>query len=30
LERYFDYDAFHSDCEYDVTEASNWVIISNW
>lgn len=30
LERYFDYEAFHKDCEYDVTEASNWIIIANW
>ena len=22
-ERYFDYDAYHRDCEYDVEEASN-------
>lgn len=28
--RYFDYDAFHSDCEYDVTEASNGVVIANY
>lgn len=28
--RYFDYDAFHRDCEYDVTEASNWVVIANF
>lgn len=30
LERYFDYDAFHNDCGYDVTETSNWVVIWNW
>lgn len=30
MERYFDYDAYHRDCEYDVTEASNWVVIWNW
>lgn len=30
LENYFDYDAFHRDCEYDVTEASNGVVIGNW
>lgn len=30
LETYFDYDAFHRDCEYDVTEASNWVVLWNW
>lgn len=28
--RYFDYDAYHRDCEYDVTEASNWVVIANY
>ena len=28
--RYFDYDAFHRDCEYDVTEASNWVVLANY
>ena len=27
--RYFDYDAFHRDCEYDVTEASNGIVIAN-
>ena len=27
LERYFDYDAFHSDCEYDIFQASNGVCI---
>ena len=30
LERYFDYDAFHRDCAFDVSEASNGVIIANW
>ena len=30
MERYFDYDAYHRDCKYDVTEASNWVVIANW
>ena len=30
MERYFDYDSYHQDCEYDVTEASNWVVIWNW
>ena len=30
LERYFDYDSFHRDCEYDVNEASNWIVIANW
>lgn len=29
-ERYFDYDAYHRDCEYDVEEASNWRVITNW
>lgn len=29
-ERYFDYDAYHRDCEYDVEEASNWRVISDW
>ena len=28
--RYFDYDAYHRDCEYDVSEASNGVIIADW
>lgn len=28
--RYFDYDAYHRDCEYDVTEASNGVVIADW
>jgi hypothetical protein len=23
MERYFDYDSYHRDCEYDVEEASN-------
>lgn len=30
LERYFDYEAFHRDCDYDITEASNWVVLGNW
>ena len=30
LEQYFDYDAYHRDCEYDVEEASNWIVIANW
>lgn len=30
MERYFDYDAYHRDCEDDVTEASNWRVIANW
>ena len=30
MERYFDYDAYHRDCEYDVTEASNWVVIADY
>lgn len=29
-ERYFDYDSYHRDCEYDVEEASNGRVISNW
>ena len=28
--RYFDYEAYHRDCEYDVSEASNGVIIADW
>lgn len=28
--RYFDYDAYHRDCEYDVTEASNGVVLADW
>lgn len=28
--RYFDYDAYHRDCEYDITEASNGVVIASW
>ena len=27
LERYFDYEAFHRDCDYDIYEASNGVCI---
>ena len=27
IERYFDYDAFHRDCDYDIYEASNGVCI---
>lgn len=27
LERYFDYDAFHRDCDFDIYEASNGVCI---
>jgi hypothetical protein len=27
VERYFDYDAFHRDCDYDIYEASNGVCI---
>ena len=27
LERYFDWDAFHRDCDFDVYEASNGVCI---
>ena len=30
MKRYFDYDSYHEDCEDDVTEASNWRVISNW
>jgi hypothetical protein len=30
MERYFDYDSYHEDCENDVEEASNWRVISNW
>lgn len=30
MERYFDYDAYHRDCEYDVEEASNWRVIAEW
>lgn len=30
LERYFDYDAYHRDCEFDCTEASNWVVLPNY
>lgn len=30
FERYFDYDAYHRDCEYDVEEASNWRVIADW
>lgn len=30
LERYFDFDAYHRDCEYDVQEASNWVVVAEW
>ena len=29
LERYFDYDAYHRDCDFDVYEASNGVCILN-
>lgn len=28
--RYFDYDAYHNDCGYDVTEAANGVILGDW
>lgn len=27
LERYFDYEAFHRDCDFDIYEASNGVCI---
>ena len=30
LERYFDFDAYHRDCMYDVTECSNGIVISNY
>lgn len=30
MERYFDYDAYHRDCEYDVSEASNGVVIADY
>ena len=30
LERYFDYDSFHRDCWFDVSEASNGVILGDW
>ena len=29
LSRYFDYDSFHNDCDYDVTETSNWIVLGN-
>lgn len=29
LERYFDYEAFHRDCDFDIYEASNGVCILN-
>ena len=29
LERYFDYDSFHNDCDYDITETSNWIVLGN-
>ena len=29
LERYFDYEAFHRDCDFDIFEASNGVCILN-
>lgn len=29
-ERYFDYEAYHRDCWYDVSEASNGVILGDW
>lgn len=27
LERYFDYEAYHRDCDFDVTEASNGIVV---
>lgn len=30
LERYFDYDAFHRDCDFDVSEAYNWVVFLDY
>lgn len=30
MERYFDYDSYHQDCEGDVEEASNWIVVWNW
>ena len=30
LERYFDYDSFHRDCWFDVSEAPNGVILGDW
>lgn len=30
LERYFDYEAYHRDCGFDVSEASNGVILGDW
>jgi len=30
IERYFDYDMFHRDCDFDITETSNWVVIANY
>lgn len=30
LQRYFDYEAYHNDCDYDITECSNWVVIWNY
>lgn len=29
LSRYFDYEAYHRDCDYDVSEASNGIVIFN-
>jgi antirestriction protein len=30
IERYFDYEAYHRDCGFDVSEASNGVILGDW
>lgn len=29
IERYFDFDAYHRDCDFDVTEMSNGVVIAS-
>lgn len=29
-ERYFDYEAFHRDCDFDVSEAYNWVVFLDY
>ena len=30
IERYFDYETYHRDCGFDVSEASNGVILGDW